>query len=272
LMISQKMNNEKKVIVISGASSGIGFATAKYLSQNGFIVYGLARRIFNEKGINSISCDVTNKERVREVIKEIFDKEKRIDVLINNAGMGISGSSEFQDLKDIEKIFNVNFIGAVNLSQEVLPIMRKQKFGKIINTSSVAGIIPIPFQSFYSATKASLDIWAKALSLEVTPFNVQICNLLVGDTKTNFTSVREKNNIDKDTAYAEIVEKSIKKMEKDEQNGKDPITVAKVVLKLCNKKKMPITKVVGITYKILLFLEKILPQKFMMFVVKKLYA
>ena len=267
-----KNNKDKKVVVITGASSGIGLTTAKYFASNGYIVYGLARRVFNEENINSISCDVTNKQQVKDAINQIVKKENKIDVLINNTGFGISGSVENQKLEEIEKIFKVNFIGAVNTTQEVLPVMRNQGYGKILNTSSVAGIFPIPFQSFYSATKASLDIWAKALRMEVKPYNIKICNLLVGDTKTGFTAVREKNTADKGTVYEETVEKSIAKMEKDEQKGKDPITVAKLMLKMANKKNIPATKTVGFGYKTLVFLEKILPQSLMLWIVSKLYS
>lgn len=265
-------NTIKQVVVITGASSGIGLVTAKYFSKQGWIVYGLARREIKEENIKSISCDVTNKEQVKKAISIVVKEQGKIDLLINNAGFGISGSVENQKLEEIEKLFKVNFLGAVNVTQEVLPIMRNQNYGKILNTSSVAGIFPIPFQSFYSATKASLDIWAKALRMEVKPYNIQICNLLVGDTKTGFTAVREKNSADKGTNYEQVVEKSILKMEKDEQNGKDPITVSKTMFKLAKKKKIPATKTVGFTYKLLVFLEKILPQSFMLWVVGKMYS
>lgn len=266
------MNNEKKVVIITGASSGIGSAVAKYFAEKGCIVYGLSRRTFSEKNIISLSCDVTDSNQAKMTIEKIFKKENRIDLLINNAGFGISGSVENETAENIENLFKVNFLGAVNMTQAVLPYMRNQKFGKIINTSSVAGIIPIPFQSYYSATKASIDIWAKALRLEVKPYNIDICNVLVGDTKTNFTAHRVKNERDANSVYAEVVEKSIAKMEHDEQNGKDPVTVAKVMYKMFMRKKMPATKTVGMQYKLILFLEKLLPQRVMLYIVSKLYS
>ncbi len=267
-----KKQNKRQVVVITGATSGIGKITANYLNQNNFVVYSLSRRLLEDKNINYISCDVTNKEQVKKAVNEILEKEDAIDVLINNAGFGISGSIENQDINEIKNIFNVNFLGAVNVTQEVLPIMRKQNFGKIINTSSVASIFPIPFQSYYCATKASLDIWAKTLRLEVKKFNIQVCNILVGDTKTGFTAVRQKSSGDKGTVYEDIVKSSVEKMEKDEQKGKDPMTVAKTVYSLIKKKKMPATKTVGFGYKCLVFLEKILPQSLMLWVVSKLYS
>ena len=261
-----------RVVVVTGASSGIGREIAKYFANNGDKVFGLARSSFEEKNIKSISCDVTIKESVRLAIKEVITKEGHIDILINNAGCGVSGSVENSDIEDVKNMFNVNFFGAVSVTQEVLPFMREHGGGKIINTSSVASVIPIPFQSFYSATKSSLDIYAKALRLEVKPFNIEICNVLVGDTKSNFTSSRKKSQRDEGSVYEETVKRSVEKMENDEKNGKDPVSVAKTMFKLSLKKKLPPTKTVGVKYKLIVFLNKILPQKFMLFVVSKLYS
>lgn len=261
-----------RVVVVTGASSGIGREIAKYFANNGDKVFGLARSSFEEKNIKSISCDVTIKESVRLAIKEVITKEGHIDILINNAGCGVSGSVENSDIEDVKNMFNVNFFGAVSVTQEVLPFMREHGGGKIINTSSVASVIPIPFQSFYSATKSSLDIYAKALRLEVKPFNIEICNVLVGDTKSNFTSSRKKSQRDEGSVYEETVKRSVEKMENDEKNGKDPVSVAKTMFKLSLKKKLPPTKTVGVKYKLIVFLNKILPQKLMLFVVSKLYS
>lgn len=266
------MENKQRVVVVTGASSGIGEIVAKYFLQKGDKVFGLSRKIKEELEYEQISCDVTKVEQVKSAISQIIQKEGKIDVLINNAGMGISGSIENQKLEDIKKIFDVNFFGAVNVTQAVLPHMRDNGGGKIINTSSLAGFIPIPFQSFYSATKSSLDIWAKALRLETKQFNIDICNVVLGDTKTNFTSSRQKSPTDIGTVYEQVVDKSIKKMENDEQNGQNPLGVAKIMYKLSLKRKMPASKVVGFGYKTLSFLAKILPQKLMLYVVSKLYT
>ena len=262
----------EKVVVITGASSGVGLAAAKYLRDKGCKVYGLARKPFELEGTTFFECDVTIPEMCKEAARKVLEIEKKIDVLINNAGFGISGSIENTNAIDAKRMFDVNFFGAVNMTHAVLPSMRENGGGRIINTSSVASIIPIPFQSFYSATKASLDIWAKALRLEVRPFNIQVCNVLLGDTKTGFTAHREKNAVDKDSVYSEVAERSVKKMEHDEQHGKDPITAAKMMFKMAKRRKMPPTKVVGFSYKMIAFLAKILPQKFMLFVVRKLYC
>lgn len=267
-----KKSSIQKVVVITGASSGIGLITAKHFVKNGYKVYGLSRNVKEESDFVSLSCDVTNIEQIKESINYIMEKENRIDVLINNAGFGISGSVENEPLDKIESLIKVNFLGAVAVTQQVLPIMRKQGGGKILNTSSVASVAPIPYQSFYSVTKASLDIWAKALRMEVKPFNIEVCSVQLGDTKTGFTASRQKSVNDEGTVYEAVVAKSIAKMEKDEQYGKDPITAAKTMLKLVTKKHMPATKVVGLDYKFLVFLIKILPQKLVLFILNKLYS
>ena len=239
--------------LITGASSGIGKATAEYFSDNGYTVYGLARREIDSKKVNSIKCDVTNVDEVKQSIKQVIEKEGQIDVLINNAGCGISGSIEFSEVEEIKKMFEVNFIGVTNVTQAVLPYMRSQSFGKIINTSSVASIIPIPYQAYYSATKSALDIWAKALRIELQPFNIKVTNVLVGDTKTGFTSSRVKSNKDTENIYTERQNKSVAKMEKDEQNGKSPLTVAKTMFKVAKKYNPPMIKTVGFEYKMIVF-------------------
>lgn len=267
----QKNKKEKKVVIITGASSGIGLKTAEYFADRDYIVYNFSRRAVDNKKIKSICCDITSEQQIKDAVDKVVSEQNRIDVLINNAGFGISGSSENQSISDVKKLFDVNFTGAVNITSHVLPIMRKQKCGKIINTGSAAGVFPIPFQSFYSATKSAIDIWSKALSLEVKPFGIQVCTVLVGDTKTDFTGKRVKNT-ESGTAYEKVLEKSIVKMERDEQNGKDPITVSKTMFKLAECKKMPPNKVIGFSYKLLVFLNKILPTKFMLWVVSKLYS
>lgn len=269
--MSKKDTKQQKVAIISGASSGIGLKTAEYFADRGYIVYNFSRRAVQNKKIKSISCDITDEEQVKNAVAQVIKEQNKIDILINNAGFGISGSSENQPIEQVKSLFNVNFSGAVNLTSNVLPVMRKQKAGKIINTGSVAGVFPIPFQSFYSATKAAIDIWAKALSMEVKPFGIQVCTVLVGDTKTDFTGKREKN-VEAGTVYEEVLQKSIAKMERDEQNGKDPVSVSKVMFKLAECKKMPPNKVVGFSYKLLVFLNKILPTKFMLWVLSKLYS
>lgn len=260
-----------KVVIITGSSAGIGYDLSKFLINKGHIVYGLSRSETKIENINYIKCDVTDEERVNEVINLIYEKEGKIDILINNAGMGISGSIEATNIKDVKYIYNVNVFAPFILTKAILPIMRKQKYGKIVNVGSVASEFPIPFQSFYSSTKASLKTFSEALRIEVKPYNIGVTTILPGDIKTKFTSNRNKNKDELDT-YRNRVEKSIEVMEKDEQNGYDVSYASKVIYKVINKKNMPVSKVIGPKYKVLVFLKRLLPIKLVNNLVGKIYG
>lgn len=258
------------IAVITGTSSGIGRATAKYLTKKGIKVYGLSRTIVSGEDFESIQCDVTNHEQTAEILREIAKKEGGIDVLVNNAGIGISGAVEHNSDKDINRIFEVNTLAVINTCKAVTEIMRSQGGGRIINIGSVAGVIPIPFQTCYSTTKSAVQMFSLAYGLEVEEFGIKVSCVLPGDTKTGFTSNRTKS--ENETAYSERVQRSVAKMEKDEQNGKSPESVSKVVYSLIKRKNPPATKTVGLAYKLIVFLQKVLPQRLMLWVVKKMYG
>ena len=265
-----KKENVKRVAIVTGASSGIGLATARMLKNKGVKVYGMAYNDFDCE-FDYIKCDVTNTENIENAVKTVFEKEGQIDFLVNCAGMGISGSVENSPNDKIKKIFDVNFFGTVNMCKAVIPYMRKNGFGKIVNISSVAGELPIPFQTFYSATKASIESFTAGLSMEVKPFGIKAVCVLPGDTKTGFTSAREKNPLD-DESYGNRVKSSVGQMEKDEQNGMTPDSVAKVICKTLFKKNPKPINVVGFKYKFFIFLSKILPKSFAYKILYKLYA
>ena len=261
---------EKLIAVVTGASSGIGLATAKMLLSKGVKVYGLARGEFDAE-FEYMQCDVTNTAQIEQTLKTIFEREGQIDFLVNCAGMGISGSVENSPNEKIKKIFDVNFFGTVNMCKAVLPYMRKNNFGHIVNISSVAGELPIPFQTFYSATKASIESFTAGLSMEVKPFGIKAVCVLQKKTKTGFTKAREKNAID-DSSYGNRIDKSVGQMEKDEQNGMTPESVAKVICKALFKKNPKPINVVGFKYKFFLFLNHILPRKLVYKILYDLYA
>lgn len=249
-----------KVAVITGASSGIGLECAKMFSKSGYKVYALSRRGGNDNEIRHIKCDVTEETAVKETFSRIYETEGRIDILVNNAGFGISGAVEFTDTASAKKQFDVNFFGTVICSKEVLQFMRRQGFGRIINISSMAAPLAIPFQSFYSASKAAVNSFTLSLANEVKPFGISVCALMPGDVKTEFTQNREKEVAGKDV-YGEIVEKSIAQMEKDEQNGMSAEKIAKAVLALAEKKKPKPLSTTGLQYKTFALLSKLLPAK-----------
>ena len=143
------MRVDKKVVVITGGTSGIGLHTARVLEEKGCCVYELSRRENGTDAAIHIQADVTDEEQVRRAIQQIADREKHIDIVINNAGFGISGAIEYTDTEEAKRQFDVNFFGMVRVNRTVLPIMHRQGYGRIINMSSVAAPIAIPFQAYY---------------------------------------------------------------------------------------------------------------------------
>ena len=150
---------------------------------------------------------------------EILQKEGRLDIVISNAGMGISGPVEDAKFSDIQRIININFLGSVNVVKAVLPIMRTQGYGKIICTSSVASFVPLPFQAFYSASKSALDSFVDATRSEVKSFGIDIMCVHPGDVRTGFTLARDKQELKEDSPYRQICNNCVGHMEKDEQSG-----------------------------------------------------
>ena len=257
------------VVIITGATSGIGEETAKLYAKEGHVVYSLARRIKDLPGINYLKCDLTNKESISNSINQIVQKEGHIDVLINNAGMGISGAFEYHEKEEIEQLISVNINGLLEISRLCIPYLRKSK-GIIINISSVAGIITIPFQTMYSLSKSAVISFSEGLRNELRPMNVRVSAILPGDTKTGFTDARIKSKDQNE--YGERIKNSVSRMEKDERKGASPNKVANVILKVSKKKNPNTYYVVGFSYKILILLARILPKRLVSYIIYKIYA
>ena len=262
------MKFKDKVVIVTGASSGIGREAARLFKERGASVVCISRRKCDE--FYSISADVTDEAAVAAAVKEVTERFGRIDILVNNAGMGISGAVEDTASADAHRIFEVNFFGALNMIKAVLPAMRRAGGGAIINVSSVAAELPIPFQSFYSATKAALSSLSGALKNEVAPFGIKVSCVLPGDVKTDFTSSRKKNAVNS-PAYGDRVERAVQAMERDEQNGMPPALIAKLIVRTAAKKRPPVSVTGGAKYALFLFLKRILPKRLVSFVLGKLY-
>jgi short-subunit dehydrogenase len=259
-----------ETVVITGASAGIGRAAAELFIQKGCSVYNISRSPSSVEGIRNIQADVSDKNAVADSIKRIFGEEGKIDVLINCAGFGISGAIENAGER-AEKLFAVNFFGAAYAAQAVIPYMRAaENNGIIINIGSVAGKLPIPFQAYYSASKAALSSFTSALKGEVKPFGIRVSSVLPGDVKTEFTARREKS--DDDPSYGGRGKKSVEKMERDEQNGRSPASVAKKIYALSRKKNPPTYTIDGKSYALIVFLSKILPERLIFYIIGKMYA
>ncbi len=184
----------KKVILITGASSGIGKATALYLIKEGHTVYGAARRVVQMKeledaGGKALSLDVTDEKQVRLAVQQIIDIHGRIDVLVNNAGYAVYGAVEDVPIDTARRQFEVNLFGLACLTQQVLPHMREQRSGKIINMSSIGGKIYTPLGAWYHETKHALEGWSDCLRLELKAFGIDVVLIEPGLIATDFGDV-----------------------------------------------------------------------------------
>lgn len=262
---------KNKIVLITGGSSGIGLAVAKHLADKGAVVYEISRRDIQTERVYHIGADITDEEAVRNAIQKIVEKEGHIDVLINNAGYGISGAVEFTQTQEAEKLFQVDFFGAVRVTKAVLPIMRRAGQGRIVNIGSVAGRIPIPFQAYYSSAKAAIGAYTAALDAEVCPFGIRAVSVLPGDIQTGFTAAREKWH-DGDLQYDGRISRSVAKMEHDEQQGMTPEFAARVIAKAAFSAHPKPSYAVGGMYGFFLFLQKVLPERMVAAIVRAMYG
>ena len=260
-----------KIAVVTGGSSGIGRCTAIALSQAGCRVYEFSRRENPIDGVYHIAVDVTDETSIQAAIAQIIAEHGTIDILVNCAGNGISGAVEFTALSNAKAQFEVNFFGMVNMVKEILPVMRKQGYGRIVNISSVAAVAHIPFQTYYSASKAAIESYTCCLANEVKPFGISVTCVQPGDIATGFTDARRKSAVG-DDIYNGRISRSVAGMEKDEQNGMKPETAGKYIAKTALRKYVKPIYTLGISYKCLSVLCKILPCRLRNWIVGLLYA
>jgi len=252
---------QKRVIVITGASSGIGFATAHRFSLYADIVYNLCREKGEDENINFIETDVSNPESIKEAIRQIYHKEGQIDVLINNAGVGISGATEELLTTDITKTINTNLLGTIVACQAVTPIMREARRGMIVNVSCLGASYPTAFTGIYTATKKAVETFSASLRKELAPLKIKVLTVLAANVKTNFTENRikqESNN----RVYKYRMSSTIGQIELAEQNGISPGIVAEVIYKLTNRKILFGSVItVGFKNKLKLFFNRFAPRQ-----------
>lgn len=262
---------KQPVLVVSGGSSGIGQATANYFAERKYKVYDLSRRATVQEGVVHISCDVTKDDEVKAAIEQVIREEGRLDVLIANAGFGIGGALETTAEASYQKQFDVNVFGTVRQMQAVLPQMRSQGYGRILAMASVGGIVPIPYQSFYAASKSAIITLARSLDLEVKDWGIRVTAFCPGDIKTPFTAARETRT-DPDSPYAKAESESIRRMEKDEENGIPVASIAQTLWCLAHKRRPKSQVVGGFVYKILVLANRLLPLRLADFVLGKMYS
>ena len=263
----------KPVVIVTGGSSGIGAAAAEYLAVHGCTVYDVSRR---ERGdgksdIRHISADVTDEASVAAAVQSVLDAEGRIDILLNNAGFGISGAAEFTSVEEAKRQLEVNFWGMVRVTRAVLPVMRAQGRGRIVNTSSVAAVTPIPFQTYYSVSKAAINSFTMSVANEVRPYGIRISAVMPGDTRTAFTDKRARSFVG-DDVYGGRISRSVGKMEKDERGGVSASVVGAVLGRAALSRSRKVFYTVGLVYQLVIFLMRLLPSTAANAILGKMYA
>lgn len=224
--------SQKRVVLITGASSGLGKACAEHLHQRGHRVYGTSRSPHLHPGtpFELIELDVNRDDSVRRAIALIVEREGRIDVVVNNAGLVMAGAIEDTSVGDARAQFETNFLGVLRVCRAVLPIMRGQGGGYIIHISSIAGLIAIPFQGMYSASKYAIEGMTEALSAEVRPFGIRVVLIEPGDYPTGNLENREWTpESQENPIYLEQAKRAVGIMENDERHGSDPRLFARLV-------------------------------------------
>ena len=211
-----------------------------------------------------------SEESTIAAIKEVLQQTDHIDVVISNAGFGISGPVEFTKIEEAERQMNVNFMGAVRFTQAVLPQLRKQHGGRIIYTSSVAAVLPVPYQSFYSASKAAINALALALANEVREFGISVSVMMPGDVSTGFTDARSKSSVGEEVYLR--ANKAVTTMEKDERGGMSPMQMARLFYHIATCRRPKPQYVGGFSYRILCFLDRILPKRLVNWIEYKVYS
>jgi short-subunit dehydrogenase len=255
----------KKVILITGASSGIGKDTALSLIKEGHIVYGAARRLemmqdIIQAGGHAIKMDILKDKNIDNVVNQIINEQNRIDILINNAGYGLWGAVETISIDEAKRQFDVNIFGLAYLTKKIIPFMREQKSGKIINMSSMGGKVYTPFGAWYHATKYALEGWSDCLRIELKSFGIDVILIEPGVIKTEFQDVMMDSTVERSigTPY----EKKLKALEKATQQmyargiGSSPSTITKLIIKAINSHNPKRRYVGGLFAKPMLFIKK----------------
>jgi NAD(P)-dependent dehydrogenase (short-subunit alcohol dehydrogenase family) len=236
-----------KVVCITGASSGIGKSIGEYLTEQGYIVIGSSRNPekYTSSRFQLLQLDVRDSNSVLKFVDEVIAIAGKIDVLINNAGVGITGPIEEIPEEEIKGVFETNFFGPVRLIKAVLPQMRKQKSGLIINVTSIAAYMGLPYRGFYSASKAALEVTTEALRMETQQFGIEMTNVAPGDFATNIAAGRYHAPLQENSPYRKAYGDTLELMNAHVDAGKDPFEMAKAVHKIIESKKPKVRYRVG---------------------------
>lgn len=254
----------KKIVLITGGSSGIGKSIGEYLVQKGFQVFGTSRN--PEQYANSqfplIKMDVRDENSIKMAVESLILQTGKLDIVINNAGVGITGPLEEMPMSEIKNNFDTNLFGPIAVIQAVLPQMRQQKSGLILNITSIAGYMGLPYRSVYSASKGALELITEAVRMEVKSFGISLANVAPGDFATNIAAGRFHAPVLKNSAYEEVYSTVLSTMNEHVSDGSNPIEMAEAVFKIIQNKNPKIHYKVGFfMQKFSIVLKRILPDK-----------
>ena len=253
-----------KVVLITGGSSGIGKSIGEFLLEKGYKVFGTSRNPerYDSSKFTILTMDVKNLQSIWNTVETIIDKEGRLDILINNAGVGITGPIEEIPEAEIKANFETNFFGPINVIKSVLPQMRKQKSGLIINVTSIAGYMGLPYRGIYSASKGALELLTEAFRMELIDFNIKMTNVAPGDFATNIAAGRYHSPLLEDSPYTKPYGNTLKLMNTHVDSGSSPELMAEAVFRIINTKEPKVHYKVGaFMQKFSIFLKRILPDK-----------
>ncbi|NLE45427.1 MAG: SDR family oxidoreductase [Chloroflexi bacterium] len=255
-------NRQNRVVLITGASSGIGRACADHLHLSGYRVYGASRSALTlDVPYGAIEMDVDDDDSVNAGVRRVLSDAGRIDIAINCAGFGIAGSVEDTSIAEAKAQMETNFFGTMRVCCAVLPVMRAQRSGHIVNVSSIAGVISVPFQGLYSASKYAMEGLTEALRMEVRPYGIRVILVEPGDLSTGFTANRMRTQASgKASPYTEALNRALAVAETDELHGPPPTEVAQLVERVIRKDSPRLRYTVGPwPERVAIFLKKILP-------------
>lgn len=252
-----------KVILITGASSGLGEFLAHFLAEKGYKVYGTSRNI-QQKGqkFTAIQMDVCNEDSVQDALLQILKTEKRLDVVINNAGLGLASPFEHTRMTEIERLLDTNFKGVIRVCQAVLPVMRNQGYGKIIQISSIASEFGLPYRGLYCASKAAVERFTEALRMEVKKSGIQVCTVQPGGIQTDINKNRMTSPLPADSPYNESFERCYEIVNASVSKGYPLLPFGPAILGLIEAKELKKVYRIGkLTEKLSVLLNRLLPSQ-----------